>query len=128
MSSIFAVTKALTNVYDVLAKKGTTREDLDSLADFRCCLNCIIWTERGSTLHYEWADGQRVHSREGGCRILIFCLELRCTEAIACTYLVRSTFNSYLNKEEKYQIMERLTSPEKDAKLTVRVRAPGKPI
>ena len=35
MSSIFAVTKALTQVYDVLAKKGTTRDDLDSLADFR---------------------------------------------------------------------------------------------
>ena len=29
------MTKALTQVYDVLAKKGTTREDMDSLADFR---------------------------------------------------------------------------------------------
>ena len=39
-----------------------------------------------------------------------------------------STFNSFLNKDEKYDLMERLTSRDKDDKLTVRVRAPVKQV
>jgi hypothetical protein len=33
MSSIFAATKALVSVYDTLAKKGTTREDMGAIMD-----------------------------------------------------------------------------------------------
>ncbi|GAX81502.1 hypothetical protein CEUSTIGMA_g8930.t1 [Chlamydomonas eustigma] len=73
MSSIFAVTKALADVYGTLAKKGTTREDLSGLATF-------------------------------------------------------DMFSDFVSKEEKFVTMERLTSRDKDDKLTVRVRAPGKPV
>ncbi len=38
------------------------------------------------------------------------------------------TFNRIIGKEEKFEQMERLTSRDKENKLTVRVRAPQKPV
>lgn len=35
LSALFAATRALTNVYELLARKGTTRDDLQSLVGFR---------------------------------------------------------------------------------------------
>jgi len=73
MSSIFAATKALVSVYDTLAKKGTTREDMGAIMDM-------------------------------------------------------TIFNQIINKEEKYEMMERLTNRDKDDKLTVRIAARGRPV
>jgi hypothetical protein len=37
-------------------------------------------------------------------------------------------FNQIINKEEKYEMMERLTNRDKDDKLTVRIAARGRPV
>ncbi len=49
------------------------------------------------------------------------------------TWLILETvscrvFNQIISKEEKISTMERLTSRDKDSKLTVRVVAHGKPV
>jgi 2-methylisocitrate lyase-like PEP mutase family enzyme len=35
LSGLYAATRALVNVYELLAKKGTTRDDLDNLVNFK---------------------------------------------------------------------------------------------
>lgn len=71
VSGLYAATRALTNVYGLLAKKGTTRDDLDTLVDFK-------------------------------------------------------EFGQIISLEEKLATEELLTRREN--KLTVRVRAPGRPV
>jgi 2-methylisocitrate lyase-like PEP mutase family enzyme len=73
LSSLYAATKALTNVYETLKTKGTTRDELASLSNYK-------------------------------------------------------DFNQIINGEDKFAVMERLTSRDEGTKLTVKVRAPSREV